>query len=231
MRKLMRHGMAPALLGVILLGLGCAVPLLARAQASTQMTYPQTGERSARAMQQEHAEEAQPAAPDSPPAPATPPARSSGGAHDYVLGSGDKIKVTVFGEPDLSGEFQVSATGEISLPLIGPVKATGVTISKLEDEIAAKLKEGYMKDPRVSIEVGDYRPFFIVGEVMKPGSYNYVNGMTVITAVALAGGYTYRADKDGITVKHGGANGAAAPAKEDSTVQPGDVINVSERFF
>jgi protein involved in polysaccharide export with SLBB domain len=164
--------------------------------------------------------------------PAPAPSVNAGSTHsDYVLGSGDKLKITVFGETDLSGPFEVSSTGMVSMPLIGQVRAAGNTISRLESIITEKLKEGYMKDPRVSVEVQGYRPFFIVGEVMKPGRYDYVNGMTVITAVALAGGYTYRADKDGITLKHAGASAKEAPVKEDAGVVPGDVIRVPERFF
>jgi protein involved in polysaccharide export with SLBB domain len=160
-----------------------------------------------------------------------PPANTGSTHRDYVLGSGDKIRITVFGEEDLSGPFEVSSTGMVSMPLIGQVRAAGNTISRLEAIITEKLRDGYMKDPRVSVEVQGYRPFFIVGEVMKPGRYDYVNGMTVITAVALAGGYTYRADKDGITLKHAGANAKEAPVKEDASVIPGDVIRVPERFF
>jgi hypothetical protein len=93
---------------------------------------------------------------------------------DYVLGVGDKVKITTFGEDDLSGDFQVTSTGSISMPLIGEVKAAGLTMSQLQSVITNKLSEGYMKNPHVSLEVLNYRPFFIVGEVMKPGSYNYV---------------------------------------------------------
>ncbi|MDX1921903.1 MAG: polysaccharide biosynthesis/export family protein [Alphaproteobacteria bacterium] len=150
---------------------------------------------------------------------------------DYVLGIGDKLRITVYGETDLSGEFEVSSTGMVSMPLIGETKAMGTTIAKLKDSITAKLKDGYLKDPKVSMEVMNYRPFFIVGEVMKPGSYNYQNGMTVINAVALAGGYTYRADKDDIKVKRGGQNGKEEKVKEDTTVGAGDVVTVPERFF
>jgi polysaccharide export outer membrane protein len=163
---------------------------------------------------------------------AEPPQANTGASHsDYVLGTGDKLKIIVFGEDDLSGPFEVSSTGMVSMPLIGQVRAVGNTISRLEGIIPEKLKDGYMKDPRVSVEVMGYRPFFIVGEVMKPGSYDYVNGMTVITAVAIAGGYTYRADKDGITLKHAGTNAREMPVKEDAGVVPGDVIRVPERFF
>lgn len=158
-------------------------------------------------------------------------APSSSGINDYVLGVGDKLQVTVFGEDDLSGEFQVSSTGTVSMPLIGEVRAAGQTASQVEAAIVGKLASGYMKDPHVSLQVATYRPFFIVGEVMKPGSYTYVNGMTVINAVALAGGYTYRADKGDIKLKHGGPDGQEAKAGESTPVLPGDVISVPERFF
>ena len=156
-------------------------------------------------------------------------------SNDYVLGVGDKVKITTFGESDLSGDFEVSSTGTLSMPLIGEVQASGHTVSQLQAAITQKLMQGYMKNPHVSLEVLGYRPFLIVGEVMKPGSYNYVNGMTVINAVAMAGGYTYRADKDDIKVKHKEAT-ATGEAKEEKAsetaiVQPGDVITVSERFF
>jgi protein involved in polysaccharide export with SLBB domain len=150
---------------------------------------------------------------------------------DYVLGVGDKLQITVFGEDDLSGEFQVSSTGTLSMPLVGEIPAAGQTAATVQHEIEAKLGNGYMKDPHVSLQVSTYRPFFIVGEVMKPGSYTYVNGMTVINAVALAGGYTYRADKDDIKVKHGGVQGQEQHGEETTAVQPGDVVTIPERFF
>lgn len=165
--------------------------------------------------------------------PQIPAGASAGAGADYVLGVGDKLKITVFGEPDLSGNFEISSIGMISMPLIGEIQSAQKTISQVQADITKKLSGGYMRNPHVSIEVMNYRPFFIIGEVMKPGSYNYVNGMTVINAVALAGGYTYRADKDGTTVKHasGGQTAKEQPATEYTTVLPGDVINVPERFF
>jgi polysaccharide export outer membrane protein len=149
---------------------------------------------------------------------------------EYVLGIGDKLRITTFGEEDLSGEFSVSSTGTISMPLISTVPAAGITVVQLQDAITRKLSEGYMKNPKVSIEVLNYRPFFIVGEVLKPGSYNYVNGMRVINAIALAGGYSYRADKSDIHIRHA-SNGQEEIVQEDFIVQPGDVITVSERYF
>ncbi|MDR3450379.1 MAG: polysaccharide export protein [Alphaproteobacteria bacterium] len=173
------------------------------------------------------------------PAPAKPAhaaaassaAIATSGVRDYVLGVGDKLNITVFNEKDLSGEFEVSSTGIVSMPLIGDVQAAHHTVAEVQDTIAQKLGNGYMRNPHVSVEVANYRPFFILGEVMKPGSYNYVNGMSVITAVALAGGYTYRADKDDISVKHAGSDAKEETVKETTTVLPGDVINVPERYF
>ncbi len=157
-------------------------------------------------------------------------ASSSSRINDYTLGVDDKLRLTVFGEKDLSGEFSVSSTGTISMPLIGEVQAAGKTVSQVQTDITRKLSDGYMKNPKVSLEVEGYRPFFIVGEILKPGSYNYVNGMLVINAVALAGGYTYRADKDDIRLRHAGSD-VEEKVGEDSAVQPGDVITIPERFF
>jgi len=156
---------------------------------------------------------------------------AASGVNDYVLGVGDKLQITVFGEDDLSGEFQVSSTGTISMPLVGEIPAAGQTTTYVQAAIVSRLANGYMKDPHVSLQVSSYRPFFIVGEVMKPGSYTYVNGMTVINAVALAGGYTYRADKDGIKLKHGGPQGQEQGVEETTPVLPGDVVTIPERFF
>lgn len=164
------------------------------------------------------------------PAGPLPPTGGSGHSGDYVLGIGDRVHVTVFGEPDLTGDMDISSTGMISMPLVGDIKAADSTTSQLRNTITEKLKDGYMKDPKVSLEVLNYRPFFIVGEVMRPGSYNYVNGMTVINAVALAGGYTYRADKDGATIKRHDKD-QEEKADADSQVGPGDVVTVPERFF
>lgn len=151
---------------------------------------------------------------------------------EYVLGIGDRVRLTVYGEDDLGGEYEVGSTGFIALPLIGDITAANKTVRAFEQAVATKLKEGYLHDPRVSAQVINYRPFFILGEVGKPGSYPYVNGMTVLNAVALAGGYTYRGDKSGVTIVH--PNDPAKkenPATEDAVVMPGDIIRVPERFF
>ncbi len=150
---------------------------------------------------------------------------------EYVLGVDDNLKITVFNETDISGQFKISSTGTISMPLIGNINAAGLTVSQLQDSIEKSLAKGYLKNPRVGVEVLNYRPFFILGEVIKPGSYTYVNGMTVINAIALAGGYTYRAHKGDVDLKRGGPNALGARVGEETPVLPGDVINVRERFF
>jgi polysaccharide export outer membrane protein len=151
---------------------------------------------------------------------------------DYRLSTGDRLRVTVFGHEDLSGEVEVNGSGEISLPLIDEVDAAGRSLYELEVAIVDALKPDYLKNPRVSIEMLDYRPFYIIGEVTAPGSYPYVNGMTVVNAVAVAGGFTYRARKGRIRIKREGENETIElTAEMDTPVQPGDVIEVPERFF
>ena len=163
------------------------------------------------------------AAPDSP---------DLGPEFEYHLGAGDRLRVIVFGEQELSGEFFVSGGGKISFPLIGEVDAAGSTIPQLQKAIEAKLADGYLKQPRVSAEVLNYRPFYILGEVMKPGEYPYTNGLTVLNAVATAEGFTYRANKQKVFIKR--ATGDAEheyPLTTATPVEPGDTIRIGERFF
>ncbi|NKB21190.1 MAG: polysaccharide export protein [Alphaproteobacteria bacterium] len=150
----------------------------------------------------------------------------------YKLGSGDQVKVVVFGQKDLSGEFTVDGSGNISMPLIGNVRVGSASLRQAETAIIGKLKPDYLKKPRVSVEVLNYRPFYIIGEVKKPGSYPFVNGMTVINAVALGGGYTYRARENNIFITRGNDPGRQKQkANHETVVLPGDVIEVPERFF
>lgn len=159
----------------------------------------------------------------------TPAVRLSAPA--YTLDSGDRIRIVVFRHEDLSGEFEIDGGGNFAMPLIGEVSAAGLTTRQLEDRIATKLKDGYLVDPQISIEVLNYRPFFILGEVNAPGSYPYVSGMSVINAVALAGGFTYRAKEDGIEIQRGGSGAPSVIVTPDTPVLPGDIIRVPERFF
>lgn len=150
----------------------------------------------------------------------------------YTLGPGDKIRLTVFGEEDLSGEFEVDGTGTLALPLVGQMQAGGRTPREVEQQITKTLSDGYLVNPRVSMEVLNFRPFFILGEVNKPGSYPYVNDMSVISAVALAGGYTPRAVIGKVYIKRASdSSRKEVEAPEDAKVYPGDVIRVDERFF
>jgi polysaccharide biosynthesis/export protein VpsN len=150
----------------------------------------------------------------------------------YTLGSGDRVKVTVYGESDLSGVFEISGTGVIAYPLIGEVEASGKTVRELEKTVMFKLKNGYLRKPRVAIEVTNYRPFYILGEVKRPGSYAYVEGMKIVNAVAMSGGFTYRAKKQRFLVRRAGApKDSETDAKPDDLLYPGDVIRVPERFF
>lgn len=150
----------------------------------------------------------------------------------YKLGTGDRLRITVFGEEDLTGEFDIDGTGVVAFPLIGNTLAAGVDVRALEKRIEDKLSDGYLMNPRVSIEVMNFRPFFILGEVNEPGSYPYVNGLTVINAVALAGGFTHRARTDTVIITRGkGEKKEEIEAGEDALVLPGDSIRVKERFF
>lgn len=150
----------------------------------------------------------------------------------YKLGSGDKIRVTVFGHEDLSGEFEVDGSGNVSLPLIRNIKAEGLTVRQVEQAITERLSPDYLINPSVSVEVLNYRPFYIYGEVTKPGSYPFVSGMTVVNAVAMAGGFTYRARTGSVRiVRANDPQRKPIVADKDTPVLPGDVIEVPERYF
>ena len=154
------------------------------------------------------------------------------GGTDYRLGTGDKVHITVYDEADLSGDFQVDATGVIRLPLIGQIRAGGLTAHEIESGIAAALAQGYLNDPKVAVEITTYRPFYIVGEVLKPGEYPYANGMTASSAIALAGGYTPKAVESVIYVRHQGENQERRLAATDATaVRPVDVLRVDSTAF
>jgi polysaccharide export outer membrane protein len=173
-----------------------------------------------------------------PPPSTTPIATAPGGpppaelnASSYRLGSGDRVRVIVFRHEDLSGEFALDGAGNFAMPLIGEVQAYGLTTRELEQRIAGQLQDGYLVDPQISVEVLNYRPFYILGEVRQPGSYQFVNGMTVLNAVALAGGFTYRAKQNDFLLQLGGSNTAGREVAGDTPILPGDIVTVQERFF
>ena len=150
---------------------------------------------------------------------------------EYQLGPEDKLKVTVYGEPDLSGEFVVDGAGAVSMPFIGQIQARGLTMNQFGDAYAHKLRDAkMMKDPKVNVEVLTFRPIYILGEVNRPGSYPYVSGMTIEKAVALAEGYTYRADQNTAVITRSGRK-FTVDITPQTTVAPGDSIHVGERFF
>jgi len=150
----------------------------------------------------------------------------------YVLGAGDKVHVTVYGEPDLSGDFAVNGTGDISFPLIGDVHAAGLTVTDLGASVQDHLKAGYLVDPKVSVEITSFRPYYIMGEVAKTGEYPYSDGLNVINAIARAEGFTYRAQKKRVFIKHfGETNEVEVPLTNDLLVMPGDTIRISERHW
>jgi polysaccharide export outer membrane protein len=170
-----------------------------------------------------------------PPAMPTPPAPGANVSDlvtsSYRLGSGDRLKITVFRHEDLSGEFALDGAGNFAMPLIGEVQAYGLTTRELEARLQDKLQDGYLVDPQVSVEVLNYRPFYILGEVKSPGAYPYVNGMTVLNAVALAGGFSYRAKQSDFQLQRGGSNSAGTEVQGDTALLPGDIVTVQERFF
>jgi protein involved in polysaccharide export with SLBB domain len=173
----------------------------------------------------------------SAPAPANysataPAAATTGSVDAYRLGAGDKVSVNVFGENDLSGEFLVGDDGRVDLPLIGGIQAQGQTVTEFQNAVVSRYAAGYLKDPKVSVSVLNYRPFFIQGEVGKGGEYPYKAGLTVQDAVAIAGGYTYRANTDKAFIRRAGADSEVEVLLNQRVgLNPGDIVRIPERFF
>ena len=161
--------------------------------------------------------------------PPIPPAESDA----YHLGPGDQIRIITLSEDRLTGEFRVNDSGNIALPLLGSVHAAGLTSGQLEAAVAAALKKGNLvREPSVAVEIIAYRPIFVLGEVNKPGQYPYQPGMTVVTAAAVAGGFTYRAVEGyASVVRTVDGRAVEARAARQAYVLPGDVITVFERRF
>jgi len=151
---------------------------------------------------------------------------------NYLLGAGDTLRITVFGEADLSGTFKISDNGALVMPLVGQVSAQGLSVPELQKRLTTQLNAKAVKSPDVTIQIEEYRPFFILGEVKNPGSYPYVPDMTVLTAVAIAGGFTFRASVDEVSVTRR-RNGTASESRASraSRILPGDVVYVFERHF
>ncbi len=154
--------------------------------------------------------------------------------HDagYRLDAGDKLRVVVYGQEGLTNTYTIDASGAITMPLIGQVGARGRSPASLADEITAKLRNGYIREPSVAVEIESYRPFFILGEVQAPGQYPYVPNMTVESAIAIAGGFSPRARRDVVTLTHTDAAGVARYEVPLGTpMRPGDTLQIGERWF
>ncbi len=159
------------------------------------------------------------------------PAASIAADDNYRLGAEDKVKISVFGEADLSGEFVVDSSGVLAAPFIGQIQVKGLTLREFEVAYANKLREAeILLDPKVSAEVVSFRPIYVLGEVKKPGQYAFVSGMTVQKAVALAEGFTYRASESRVEITRGGRK-FTVEATPQTKVLPGDEIRILERFF
>lgn len=149
----------------------------------------------------------------------------------YRLGPADQVRITVFNEPGLTGPYVVGAQGTIAYPLVGDIRAAGLTVPEFTDALRERLSE-FVRTPSVSVEVANYRPFFILGEVTRPGTYPYQVDITVMNAVATAGGFTYRANRGRVYIRH--ANEPVERAYEltvSTPVMPGDTIRIGERIF
>jgi polysaccharide export outer membrane protein len=166
------------------------------------------------------------------PARMAAPAASYGGMGGYVLGAGDKLKLTVYGETDLSGEFTVDGSGYARLPMIGQLRAAGLTAQQMEQTVANTLAQGYLKSPRVSVEVTTYRPFYVIGAVQRPGQYPYVERMNAMNAIALAGGFAPTAVESVVFLRREGSNKEEeVPVDRTTVIYPGDVIVVHNTLF
>nr|WP_258043033.1 polysaccharide biosynthesis/export family protein [Sphingomonas sp. NBWT7] len=153
-------------------------------------------------------------------------------ASDYRLGVGDKVRMTVYNEPNLTGEFWVNPDGTLALPLIGSVPARGMVVADIARDATTKFADGYLRQPKVSMEVITFRPFYILGEVSAPGEYPYASGLTALNAIATAKGFTPRANRDVIRIRRQGeANEVNYKLTPELVVHPGDTIRIGERFF
>jgi polysaccharide export outer membrane protein len=150
----------------------------------------------------------------------------------YRLDAGDRLRVVVFGQEGLTNTYTVDAGGSITMPLIGAVRARGLSPAELAGAVTARLKKGYLREPYVAAEVEAYRPFFILGEVAAPGQYPYVPNMTIESAVAIAGGFTPRAQRSGIKLTRTGEAGTLQAVVPTGTLlKPGDTVLIQERWF
>ena len=149
------------------------------------------------------------------------------------LQAGNKLKVTIYGEETLSGEYDINPSGSVSMPLVGAIRAAGRARSELERDIANRYRSGgFLQDPKVTVAVAQFRPFYILGEATNPGEYPFRSGLNVHSAVAMAGGFTYRASRSAVLIRHAGDEvWREYPLTEPVQIEPGDLIRVPERYF
>ena len=154
-------------------------------------------------------------------------------AFTYRIDAGDRVSITVYQEPDLSvGGARVKANGTIAVPLLGDLRVAGLTSQELQDLVTARLLDGYLKKPNVTVTIDSYRLYYIKGEVARPGGYSFVDGLTVAKAVALAGGFTARASQRSITlVRETDPDNPMESVGINTAIRPGDIITVGESFF
>jgi Polysaccharide biosynthesis/export protein len=149
-----------------------------------------------------------------------------------ALQRGDKIKVTVYGEDNLNGIYDIDPSGSVSMPLAGQIPAAGRTKMELQHEISRKLKSEYLQDPKVTVEVAGFRPIYIIGEAEHPGEYPYRSGLNLLSAVTTAGGFTYRASRSYVLIQHAGEGvWRQYPLTAEVAIAPGDMIRIPERYF
>ncbi|PAX06347.1 polysaccharide biosynthesis/export family protein [Sphingomonas lenta] len=165
-------------------------------------------------------------------APALPPQLAAASADVYRLGLGDKLRVNVYGEPALSGEYQVGGAGAVTMPLIGDVPAVGLSARELEAALVQRYGSGYLRSPRIAVEVYDFRPYFVLGEVQRPGRYPSTEATTVLGAIATAGGFSYRANTKRAFLRRAGTpQEYEIDLSQDVRILPGDVLRIGERYF
>jgi protein involved in polysaccharide export with SLBB domain len=146
--------------------------------------------------------------------------------------AGDRIKLTVYGEDNLTGFYDVDPAGRVSLPLVGQIGAAGRTVSELERDIMGRYRGAYLQDPKVTVDIVEFRPFYIMGEVTNPGQFAYRSGLNVLTAISTAGGLTYRASRSAVLIQHPGENVWHQYAPTSTVlIAPGDLIRIPERYF
>ena len=154
------------------------------------------------------------------------------GATEHVLTPGERLRVTTYGEPGLTGEFTIGAGGYLAFPLVGSIEAAGKTPRELGTALGTALGQGFLLNPSVVVEVLAYRPFYVLGEVNQPGEFPYQPGLTVLAAIARAEGFTYRARQSVVYIKRAGEREEReVPLTSDLVINPGDVVRIGERYF